>query len=66
MNLLDYIRAANAALFQNNAPTQPTATAPTTGAEQASASGWFSQILNILHSNQWSPPGWFPAKWGQQ
>ena len=66
MNLLDYIKAANAALFKNNAPTQPSA--PTTGAEQASSSvsGWFGQILNILNSHQWSPPGWFPAKWGQQ
>jgi hypothetical protein len=67
VNLLDYIKAANAALFKKTAPTQTDGTAPTTGAEQQKApSGWFSQILNILSSTQWSPPGWFPAKWGGQ
>ena len=66
MNLLDYIKAANAALFKNNAATPAQPTAPTTGNEQAaSGSGWFGQILNMLSSTQWSPPGWFPAKWGQ-
>jgi hypothetical protein len=69
VNLLDYIKAANAALFKNNAATPTPTSAPTTGNEQAAAasgSGWFGQILNMLSSSQWSPPGWFPAKWGQK
>jgi hypothetical protein len=70
MNLLDYIKAANAALFKNNAVDaagKPTPTAPTTGPEQAaSSSGWFAQILKLVNSSQWSPPGWFPANWGQK
>jgi len=71
MNLLDYIKAANAVLFKNNAVDaagKPTPMAPTTGPEQAagSGSGWFAQVLKLINSSQWSTPGWFPAKWGQK